>query len=103
MSRQQKKPSVIPGNCKNKQLLGPVAAIFGSTDTGSWRILRPAVNYAECSKCGTCQKFCPTDVIVIKEDAVECIEIDWNYCNGCGICANVCVKKCITMIDEEKI
>ncbi len=101
MSRQQKKPSVIPGNCKNKQLLGPVATIFGSTNTGSWRILRPAVNYAECSKCGTCQKFCPTDVIEIIEDAGECIKIDWHYCKGCGICANVCVKKCITMIDEE--
>jgi pyruvate ferredoxin oxidoreductase delta subunit len=101
MSRQQKKPLKKPGNCENKQLLGPVATIFGSTNTGSWRILRPAVNYAECSKCGTCQKFCPTDVIVIKEDALECIEIDWNYCKGCGICANVCAKKCITMIDEE--
>ncbi|MFC2141171.1 4Fe-4S binding protein [Acidobacteriota bacterium] len=101
MSRQQKKPSNKPENYKNKKLYGPVATIFCSTNTGSWRILRPAVNYTECSKCGNCQKFCPTDVIEIKEDAVECIEIDWNYCKGCGICANVCVKKCISMVEEE--
>lgn len=101
MSRQQKKPSKKPKNYKNKQLYGPVATIFCSTNTGSWRILRPAVNHEECSKCGTCQKFCPTDVIEIKEDNLERIEIDRNYCKGCGICANVCVKKCIKMIEEK--
>jgi pyruvate ferredoxin oxidoreductase delta subunit len=100
MSKQQNKPSNIPGNFKNKQLYGPVATIFGSTNTGSWRIVRPAVNYTQCIKCGNCQKFCPTDVIEITEDSVQCIKIDWNYCKGCGICANVCVKNCITMVDE---
>jgi len=101
MSKQQKKPSKKPENYENKQLYGPVATIFCSTNTGSWRILRPAVNFAECIKCGNCQKFCPTDVIEIKEDSENCVEIDWNYCKGCGICANVCVKNCITMVEEN--
>lgn len=102
MFKQQKKPSKIPGNCKIKLLYGPVATIFASTNTGSWRIVRPVINYSECIKCGSCQKFCPTDVIEIIEDAVQCIEIDWNYCKGCGVCADVCVKNCISMVEEDR-
>ncbi|MEG6615101.1 4Fe-4S binding protein [Peptococcaceae bacterium 1198_IL3148] len=25
----------------------------------------------------------------------------WDYCKGCGICANVCPRKCIEMVDER--
>lgn len=100
MSKQPKKPIKKPVEYKNKQLYGPVATIFSSTNTGSWRILKPVVNYAECSKCSNCQKFCPTDVIEIKADDINCVEINWDYCKGCGICANVCAKKCITMVEE---
>jgi len=100
MSKQQNKPSEKPKNCEDKTLYGPVATIFNSTDTGSWRILRPIIDYSRCIKCGNCHKYCPTDVIQIIEDSSQCIEIDWNFCKGCGICANVCVKKCITMEEE---
>jgi pyruvate ferredoxin oxidoreductase delta subunit len=101
MSQQRKKPSKEPENYRNKRLYGPVATIFSSTATGSWRILRPTVNFSQCIKCGHCRDCCPTDVIEIEEDAEECVKIDWSFCKGCGICANVCVKKCITMVGEE--
>ena len=100
MSKQQNKPTKKPTEYKYKRLYGPVATIFSSSATGSWRILKPVVNFSQCIKCGVCQKFCPTDVIEIKEDAVECIRINMDFCKGCGICANVCVKNCITM-DKE--
>jgi len=29
-------------------------------------------------------------------------EIDYDYCKGCGICANECPKKAIEMIIEVK-
>jgi Pyruvate/2-oxoacid:ferredoxin oxidoreductase delta subunit len=31
------------------------------------------------------------------------VAIDFSYCKGCGICANVCPQKAITMIDERKV
>ena len=81
-------------------MLGPVAYIYESAYTGSWRLERPVVDFDECIKCGTCQRFCPPDIITIDKDKEECVTFDWDYCKGCGICANECPKKCITMVPE---
>ncbi|MEM2686731.1 MAG: 4Fe-4S binding protein, partial [Thermoproteota archaeon] len=29
------------------------------------------------------------------------VKIDYNYCKGCGICAEECPRKAITMVPEE--
>ncbi len=88
-----------------KIVLGPVATVFSSVGTGSWRILRPSVDDSLCIRCGQCKTFCPTEVIEVRpKDAgedVKPVEIDWRYCKGCGICADVCPKECIKMVDEE--
>jgi pyruvate ferredoxin oxidoreductase delta subunit len=83
---------------EKSKLYGPVAVVFNSADTGSWRFVRPDVDCSKCVKCGTCVMYCPTNVMEINEET--CIEIDWKYCKGCGICADVCPKKCINMINE---
>lgn len=80
---------------------GPVATIYGSTNTGSWRLEKPSIDFDDCIKCGTCQRYCPTNVIEIKKDEKECVVIDFNYCKGCGICVNECPKKCMKMISER--
>ena len=82
--------------------LGPCGTVFTASNTGSWRLERPKVDYASCIKCGTCQRYCPTDVITIDKEAEKCVSIDWNYCKGCGICANECPKHCISMISERE-
>jgi len=46
----------------------------------------------------TCWKFCP-DVAV--EIAGERPKVNYDYCKGCGICANECPKKCIKMVRQE--
>jgi 2-oxoisovalerate ferredoxin oxidoreductase delta subunit len=46
-----------------------------------------------------CWKFCP-DVAIFVEN--EFPVIDYDYCKGCGICAENCPAKCIKMIEEEK-
>ncbi len=84
----------------SKRLLGPCALEFSSSNTGSWRLERPQVNYEACIKCGTCKMYCPTNVITIHKDQAECVTFLWDYCKGCGICANVCPKKCIAMVKE---
>ncbi|MCJ7714522.1 4Fe-4S binding protein [Candidatus Bathyarchaeota archaeon] len=40
--------------------------------------------------------FCPDSAINWVPDKKD-IEFDMNYCKGCGICANECPTKAITM------
>jgi pyruvate ferredoxin oxidoreductase delta subunit len=40
--------------------------------------------------------YCPDGAI--SED----LDVDLDFCKGCGICANECPKKAITMVREEK-
>ncbi|MCF6096919.1 4Fe-4S binding protein [Thermovorax subterraneus] len=89
---------------KVKYLYGPVATIFASTKTGSWRILRPVIQQEKCTRCGTCAKHCPLDVIEVDRGNKEKeVVIDFEYCKGCGICANVCPRKCIEMVPERGV
>ncbi len=68
--------------------------------TGSWRVFRPILDKTKCVKCLRCWIFCPEGVIIRKADGS--VEIDYEYCKGCGVCANVCPVKAITMKREEK-
>lgn len=85
------------------RVLGPCAVEFTSAKTGTWRLERPIVHMEECIKCGTCQRYCPADLITINKEQKECVLIDLNYCKGCGICANECPKQCIEMVNERSV
>jgi pyruvate ferredoxin oxidoreductase delta subunit len=52
---------------------------------------------AKCSRCLLCWVLCPEGVIG-KEN--EQLEIDMNYCKGCGLCAHECPKHAIVMVRE---
>lgn len=60
-----------------------------------WRVKHPVVDHDSCVKCQICWVLCPEGVI--DRD----IEIDMNFCKGCGICAHECPKKAIRMVNEE--
>jgi len=45
-----------------------------------------------------CWVHCPEPAIKRLED--DKVEIDYDYCKGCGICAEVCPVKAITMVME---
>lgn len=66
--------------------------------TGDWRALRPVINHEKCIKCLFCWVFCPEPAIIRRED--DSVEVDYNYCKGCGICANECPVKAIDMVEE---
>lgn len=68
--------------------------------TGSWRNMRPILNQEKCTKCMLCWKFCPDLAIIIKEEE-DRLEVDYDYCKGCGICAEECNTGAMTM-EEEK-
>lgn len=78
----------------------PFAGSSKMNKTGTWRTLRPVVDYDKCTKkCWFCFDFCP-DSSIEKTDGGP--DIKFEFCKGCGICAYECPKKAITMVSEEK-
>lgn len=51
-----------------------------------------------CNSCDNCWVFCP-DMAIIKNEEYE---INYEYCKGCGICAQECPRGVITMKEEGK-
>ncbi len=84
--------------------------------TGSWRTLRPKYDPSNCTHCMICVSYCPDMAIptIITEEGVVGkdgrvykgrvrLETNFDYCKGCGICANECPAKCIVMVREEEV
>jgi len=64
------------------------------------RTQRPIVDNALCVNCDLCRLLCPDLCITIRDEASG-IEIDYDFCKGCGICASECPKGAIKMVQEE--
>jgi len=64
--------------------------------TGNWRVFKPILNKDKCVKCLRC--WIPEATIIRNKD--DTVDIDYDYCKGCGICANVCKVKAIVMERE---
>jgi 2-oxoacid:acceptor oxidoreductase delta subunit (pyruvate/2-ketoisovalerate family) len=54
----------------------------------------------DCTLCDTCFVFCP-DMAILKSEGSMKNEIDYEYCKGCGICANECPRGYIEMQKER--
>lgn len=67
--------------------------------TGDWRTFKPVLDKEKCTKCLICYIYCPDGAIIWKPETEE-IEFNYNYCKGCGICANECPIKAIEMVLE---
>lgn len=71
--------------------------------TGDWRTSRPEIDLARCTpsksgrpSCFICWLYCPEATI---KKTIP-VEIDLEYCKGCGICAEECPMGAISMVDE---
>ena len=78
-------------------------AVAEGGKTGDWRDMRPVVDQKKCipsvkgkAACYLCWLYCPEGII----KAAIPVKIDLDYCKGCGICAEECPAKAITMIKE---
>ncbi len=65
--------------------------------TGDWSPYKPVRDKAKCNKCLLCHMYCP-DGAVIWNSKAEDIEFNYNFCKGCGICANECPQGAIEII-----
>jgi pyruvate ferredoxin oxidoreductase gamma subunit len=58
-------------------------------NTGTWRTLRPVIDYERCNRCAwVCSTLCPDSAIRV--DAEHSPRIDYDHCKGCMICVAVC-------------
>ncbi len=62
----------------------------------------PAV-IVECFQkipCNPCSKACSKGAILASEDINECPVVDWEKCNGCGVCISKCPGLAMFVVDE---
>jgi len=86
---------------KSVKDMPPMAMSLGTmriNKTGTWRNIKPVIDYDKCIKCMFCWKFCPDASVDIKD---ELPVINYDYCKGCGICAAECPAQAIEMVKEE--
>ncbi len=71
--------------------------------TGSWRTQKPVWDPNKCANCFLCWLYCPDSAIILKEVNGEpkVSGINYDYCKGCGVCAEVCPPK-VKAIHMEK-
>jgi pyruvate ferredoxin oxidoreductase delta subunit len=63
------------------------------------RTQRPVVRFDLCTKCTLCWLECPDECFDPTHDGLY--DVNYNYCVGCGKCAEVCpIKECVVMVDE---
>ncbi len=66
---------------------------------GTTKTQRPVVRFDLCTKCTLCWLECPDECFDPTPDGLY--DIHYEYCVGCGKCAQVCpVRECIVMVDE---
>jgi pyruvate ferredoxin oxidoreductase delta subunit len=91
--RKYKKPSHI-----SQYPLGPCfEAGHLVTINAGWRNEKPVIDHEKCINCLQCYMHCPDGVILKTK---KNIDIDYNFCKGCGICSNICPKDAIKMERE---
>lgn len=93
------KPQIVSNfrapSCAEEMPLGPCAESGILTEgNAGWRTMMPVVDHEKCVHCMICWTLCPDGVID------KNIDIDLNFCKGCGICANECPRKAISMVKE---
>ena len=73
--------------------------------TGEWRNARPVIDNTKCTParqnkpaCFLCWLYCP-DAVISKTFPVQ---INLDYCKGCGVCTTVCPVQAITLVSEEE-
>jgi pyruvate ferredoxin oxidoreductase gamma subunit len=69
--------------------------------TGTWRVFRPVWDAAKCNDCNLCVVYCPESVVFHR--GPRDYATDLTFCKGCGLCAEECQPRAITMVREDEL
>ena len=75
-------------------LIGPGS--FIENKVSGWATFRPVRDRGKCTMCLLCWFYCPEGTIVRISDRGD-LMTNYDYCKGCGVCANECPVDAITM------
>ncbi len=76
-------------------LIGPGS--FVENKVFGWATFRPVRDKENCTMCLLCWFYCPEGTIVRISDRGD-LMTNYDYCKGCGICANECPVDAIKMV-----
>jgi pyruvate ferredoxin oxidoreductase delta subunit len=100
MNRPKMIPPVPVGG-KITLPLGPATLAGHLTEISSgMRTFRPVIDPGKCVKCLRCFLLCPDGAI---DKSEESLEIDYDYCKGCGVCSTACKFGAIAMLAEADV
>lgn len=82
---------------------------LGFAESDALREAERCFSCGTCNQCDTCWLFCP-DVSVRRVGPIppslgwgaQAYEVDYDYCKGCGICAEECPREAIAIEEELK-
>ncbi len=72
----------------------------GFSESDARREAERCFSCGTCNQCDTCWLFCP-DVSIHRVDH-QGYEVNYDYCKGCGVCAEECPREAIVMEEELK-
>ncbi|MBX3023748.1 2-oxoacid:acceptor oxidoreductase family protein [bacterium] len=68
-------------------------------DTAGWRVVRPVIDRARCTRCLLCFALCPEGAIRL--DGERYPAVDYQHCKGCAICVAECPPRAIAEVPEH--
>ena len=76
--------------------------VVGGLDTDTALLeARRCLSCGNCFECDTCYGVCP-DNAIIKLGPGQRYEVNYDYCKGCGVCAEECPCGAIDMVKEVR-
>jgi pyruvate ferredoxin oxidoreductase gamma subunit len=74
------------------------AANSAQRTTEGWRVYRPIIDLAGCTRCFICFALCPEGAIHL--DAQTYPVVDYAHCKGCLVCVTECPPQVISQVRE---
>lgn len=85
------------------RLAAPSMSVTATSElrhTDGWRVYRPVIDRAHCTRCFLCFALCPEGVIHL--DTGNYPVIDYDHCKGCLVCATECPPGAIREVREVR-